>query len=420
MNAGQSMHPSTQVLILAGGEGERLLPLTMFRPKPMLPFGGLFRLIDFTLFNCLNSGFTDVGVLTQHRHEELAAYIRKDWYDLWSRSGGAEPIRCLPPASGKRYRGTADAVFQNLPVISPKKPEHVLVLSGDHVYNMDYRELLRRHLETDADVTISTIDYPLQDVGRFGVVEVDKDLKVTEFVEKPSTPELLPQRPGPVLVNIGVYVFKMQALAESLVENCDYGLGYDFGQHVIPSLIGSARVYAYDFRDKARNAAYYWRDVGTIDSYHEASMDVVRPNSSFYQYDREQPHHPARDTWTEPRVSGNALVSETVLSSGVRIEDDAEIERSVLMPGAQVAKGVRIRGAIIEEGVQIPAGFTVGWNLEQDRKCHTVSPGGVVVVNCTPPSERPVSLSVWRKRTAASEASRSRGKRSASRTGTFG
>ena len=413
------MYPSTQVLILAGGEGERLLPLTMFRPKPALPFGGILRLIDFTLFNCLNSGLMDVGILTQYRHADLATCISEDWYHLWSRSGGAEPIRCLPPASGKRYRGTADAIFQNLPAISPKKPEHVLILSGDHVYNMDYRELLRQHLETDADVTISTIEYPLRDAARFGVLEVDRDFKVTAFIEKPANPEGMPHRPGTALINIGVYVFKAQVLQESLHENCGIGLGYDFGHHVIPALIDSARVYAHDFRDKASNAPSYWRDIGTIDSYYEASMDVVRPNSPFPLSDRQYSGSVGLGKWPASSLSGNALVSKTVLSSGVRIEGDAEIESSVLMPGVRVAKGARIRGAIIEEGVQIPAGFTVGLDLAEDRKFHTVSPGGVVVVSCTPRSKRPGSLSIWRERTAVSESRSAPGRQPVIRMGTF-
>jgi glucose-1-phosphate adenylyltransferase len=386
----------TQVLILAGGEGERLLPLTMCRPKPAIPFGGTFRIIDFTLFNCLDSGLTEAALLTQYKREELEAYIRTRWSERWYRRTG---LRCLSPVSGKRYRGTADAVFQNLPVISPKKVQHVLILSGDHVYRMDYRELLRQHAETDADVTISTVECPLRFAKDFGVVEVGSDFKVAGFVEKPREPRPLPQRPGVALISMGVYVFKMQALVEILHNNCNNGSGYDFGHHVIPSLIGSARVYAYDFRDEALKTPCYWRDIGTIDSYYAACMDFSSPNPPFDPYGncgRDYGHA----TPPVASLSGDAFVSRTMLSAGVRIEGNSAIEDSVLMPGARVGEGARLRRAIIEENVQIPSGFIVGWDLEEDRMCHVVSPGGVVVVSRTPQRRKPTPFRTPRERTA--------------------
>jgi glucose-1-phosphate adenylyltransferase len=385
-----------QVLILAGGEGERLLPLTIFRPKPAIPFGGTFRIIDFTLFNSLDSGLTEVALLTQYKREELEAYIRTRWRERWYQSRRLGELRCLSPVSGKRYRGTADAVLQNLPVISPTQTQHVLVLSGDHVYRMDYRELLRQHAETDADVTISTVECPLRDAKDFGVVEVGSDLKVVGFLEKPREPRPLPQRPGVALISMGVYVFKMQALLEILHTTCNNGFGYDFGHHVIPSMIGSARVYAYDFRDEALKTPCYWRDIGTIDSYYAACMDFSSPNPPFDPYGncgRDYGHA----TPPVASLSGDAFVSRTMLSAGVRIEGGAVIEDSVLMPGARVGEGARLRRAIIEENVQIPPGFVVGWDLEEDRVRHVVSPGGVVVVSGTPLYKKPIPFRTSRE-----------------------
>jgi glucose-1-phosphate adenylyltransferase len=236
--------------------------------------------VDFTLANCLKSGLGHVALLTQYRHHDLHGYIRDHWCDFWKMRYG-EPLFCLPPTSGKRYRGTADSVFHNLAVIESNRPEYVLILSGDHVYDMDYRELLSRHVETNADVTIATIEYPVKDAGYFGVIEADSGFRVTGFQEKPPNPRGLPLRPHMALVSMGIYLFKRDVLIQSLIENCDRMCGYDFGHHVIPSLIGSGRIYAYNFRDDASEAPRYWRDIGTIDNYYGASMDFARPDPPF-------------------------------------------------------------------------------------------------------------------------------------------
>ena len=406
----------TQALILAGGRGERLFPLTVSRPKPALPFGGIFRIIDFTLLNCLNSKLGQVALLTQYRHDELHSYIRQSWGDRWNTPGqGRPPLICLPPTSGKRYRGTADAVYQNLSVIHSNRSENVLIVSGDHVYQMDYRELLAQHLETNADVTIATIEHPLEDAAHFGVVEVDPDFRVAGFQEKPVEPRALPLRPHMALISMGVYVFKKDVLARTLIQNCERGFGYDFGHHVIPSLIGSARVYAYDFRDEAAGSPRYWRDIGTIDSYHSASMDLVRPQASFNPYAKDGWHsRPTVPLQTGASVSGSAQASHSVLSPGVRIDEDASVEDSVLMPGVRVGKGAQLRRAIIEEGVQIPPGCRIGWDVEQDRKHHTVSRSGVVVVSESPKMARPFLVSSFQERAFAGL--KSGGRRAPSRT----
>jgi glucose-1-phosphate adenylyltransferase len=383
--------PRTQALILAGGRGERLSPLTVSRPKPALPFGGIFRIVDFTLLNCLKSKLSQVALLTQYRHDELRGYIRQGWGDRWNVPGNStQSLICLPPASGKRYRGTADAVFQNLSIIQSNRSEYVLILSGDHVYQMDYRELLAQHLETNADVTIATIEHPLKDAAHFGVVEVDRAFRAIGFQEKPLAPRALPGRRNMALISMGVYAFKTDVLVRSLVENCDRAFGYDFGHHVIPSLIDSARVYAYDFRDEVKDSPRYWRDIGTIDSYYDASMDLVRSEPPFNPYLKDGWHpRPTLSVRTGARVCGGAQVLQSVLSPGVCVDQDSSVEESVLMPGVRVGKGVRLRRAIIEEGVQIPPDFRAGWDAEHDRKHHTVSPSGVVVVSETPKMAKP-------------------------------
>ena len=382
--------PRMQALILAGGRGERLFPLTASRPKPAIPFGGHYRIIDFTLLNCLNSKVGQVAMLTQYRHEELHRYIRQRWSEFWNNPGdGSRHLVCLPPPSGKQYRGTADAVFQNLPGIHSNGSEHVVILSGDHVYAMDYRELLSRHVETNADVTIATVEHPLQDATHFGVVEVDTNFRVTGFQEKPRGPRPLPLRPDMALISMGVYVFKTDVLTHSLLENCERAFGYDFGHHIIPALIGCARVFAFDFRDEVEDSPRYWRDIGTIDSYYRASMDLVQPMAPFKAH-MSGAWHSAALPEVAARVSSSAHASHSVLSSGVRIEKNASIENSVLMPGVRVGQGARIRRAIIEEGVQIPADFRVGWNIEHDQTHYTISPNGVVVVSETPHVIKPV------------------------------
>lgn len=345
------MKPEEQqipVLVLAGGQGNGLYPLTMSRPKPLVAFGES-RLIDFTLANCRNSGLKDCILLTQYRRDQLAAHVRRQWQ---------RGFRCVTPAEEQRYRGTADAVYQNLPCL--ENAQHVLILAGDHVYQMDYRKLIRFHLDTNADLTLSTVQFPLNEASSFGVVEVGDDLKVRRFAEKPVRPAPMPQRPDVALVSMGIYVFRVQTLVEALHRHCSSGIGYDFGYHVIPSLIDSGRVFAYDFFDDESGKPHYWRDVGTLDSFYQASMEFLHPTSS-------------------------GRVVNTVVFNGVRLDDDVEIYDSVLMPNVQVRRGTRLRKVIVDEGVQIPEDFIAGSDMAADRLHHIVSLGGVVVVSHAPP-----------------------------------
>lgn len=400
MNATAPELARTQALILAGGQGERLYPLTVSRAKPAVSFGGMFRIIDFTLSNCLHSGLRRVSLVTQYRHEELHRYIREGWSDLWSNSEQPDrsPLTLLPPTSGKRYRGTADAVFQNSEILESDGTEFVLILSGDHIYHMDYRNLLRQHVETKADLTVATVEHPIGDASHFGVVEVDEKFAVTGFQEKPANPRHLPFKPSMSLVNMGVYVFKKDVLVQSLRRFCETGHGFDFGHNIIPSLIPSGRTYAYDFRDETRDCPRYWRDIGTLDGYYAASMDLVKLDPPFDPYANHiapaQPtRHPTSNRRPEKELSqgpqDHCNVTRSVLSPCVHLGRGVKVADSVLMPGVRIGDGAQLRRTIVEEGVHIPAGFQAGFDLNDDRHHHTVTETGLVVVSRSPAISKP-------------------------------
>jgi glucose-1-phosphate adenylyltransferase len=393
----------TQAFILAGGQGERLQPLTESRPKPAVSFGGSFRILDFTLSNCFHSGVSRVALLTQCGHEEIVQYLNEGWNDLWSDlQTRREPLRTLRPAPGKSYRGTADAVFQNRSLLlEDETTDHVLVLSGDHVYQMDYRDLLRQHLKTGADLTIATVECPLRDASHFGIVAIDDRSRVVGFEEKPAKPRPLPARPSRALVSMGVYVFRKSALLNILEEYCGSGLGYDFGHDIIPALIHSGRTFAYHFHDEVQDTPRYWRDIGTLDGYYETSMDLVRSDSPFDPYANdgwpgEPTRHPALRNNTEirlsPRMGRNCDVSGSVLSAGVHVEENSCVLDSILLPGVRIGKGVRLRRVIIEEGVHVPAGFEAGFDIERDRIAHIVTSRGVVVISQASVASRPSTM----------------------------
>jgi len=400
----------TQAVILAGGRGERLQPLTAYRPKPIVSFGGTFRIIDFTLSNCLHSGVSRVALLTQCGHNEIVQYIEEGWSDLWNHGQtGRRPLRLLPPASGKTYRGTADAVFQNRALLQDESTDYVMVLSSDHVYQMDYRDLLQQHLLTGADLTIATVEYPVRDAFHFGVVEVDDQFRVIGFEEKPANPRPMLTRPSMALVSMGVYVFRKSVLQETLERYCGTGLGYDFGHDIIPSLIHSSRTYAYNFYDEVQDAPRYWRDIGTLDGYYETSMDLLRSDSPFDPYANDgwptQPtRHPMLQTHYQkrlsPRLGRNCDVSGSILSAGVYVAENSSVSDSILLPGARIGKGVRLRRAIVEEGVLVPEGFEAGFDIDRDHAAHTVTKTGVVVVTQASMASKPseMRISHWTPR----------------------
>jgi glucose-1-phosphate adenylyltransferase len=391
------------VIVLAGGAGERLAPLTKDRAKPAVYFGGPYRIIDFVLSNCINSGLRHVFIATQYKSLSLNRHIRQGWTVVSEELG--EFIEILPPQKrvGEHwYQGTADAVYQNLYSIIREAPKYVVVLAGDHVYKMDYQKMLRFHQDMAADVTLAAIEVPLEDGPRFGIVAVNEADRVTGFLEKPAEPPAMPGFPHLALASMGIYVFNSEVLVRALeADAADPASGHDFGKNIIPALIGEGKTFAYAFYDENKKAAKYWRDVGTLDAYYEAQMDLCHVNPEFNMYDPEWPLRtympqapPAKFVFAEDWRRGEAqdsLISQGCIVSGsrihgsilcpnVRVHSFCSIEQAILMPGVKVGRHARIRKAIIDRDVDIPRGAMIGFNAEEDRRRHTVSEGGVVVV----------------------------------------
>ncbi len=398
-----ALFDDTLVIVLAGGAGERLFPLTKERAKPGVYFGGPYRIIDFALSNCINSGLRRIFIATQYKSLSLNRHIRMGWSIVSEELG--EFIEILPPQkrTGEHwYQGTADAVFQNLYSILREGPKHVIVLSGDHVYKMDYGKMLRFHQERGAGVTIAAIEEPIAEASRFGIVAVDDHDRVTGFEEKPARPSPTPGSPDYALASMGIYIFDTDVLARALEADAGQRSNHDFGKDIIPALIHNVPVFAYHFYDENKKASKYWRDIGTLDAYYEANMDLCRVNPDFNLYDPEWPlrtHQPqappakfvfaeagrrcgqALDSIISPGciISGSTVVS-SVLCPNVRVHSFCTIEHSMLMPGVRVGRHARIRRAIIDRDVLIPRGALIGFNAEEDRRRHTVTDSGIVVV----------------------------------------
>jgi glucose-1-phosphate adenylyltransferase len=391
------------VIVLAGGAGERLAPLTRDRAKPAVYFGGPYRIIDFVLSNCINSGLRHIFIATQYKSLSLNRHIRQGWTVVSEELG--EFIEILPPQKrvGEHwYQGTADAVYQNLYSIIRENPRYVVVLAGDHVYKMDYQKMLRFHQDQAAEVTLAAIEIPVEDGYRFGIVAVDEHERVTDFLEKPQHPPGMPGEPNLAMASMGIYVFDSDVLIRALEEDAARtDSHHDFGKNIIPALIGHGRTYAYHFYDENKKAAKYWRDIGTIDAYYEAQMDLCHVNPEFNMYDPEWPLRtympqapPAKFVFAEDWRRGEAqdsLISQGCIVSGsrihgsilcpnVRVHSFCHIEQAILMPGVRVGRHARIRKAIIDRDVDIPRGASIGFNADEDRRRHTVSDNGVVVV----------------------------------------
>ncbi|MBI3399933.1 MAG: glucose-1-phosphate adenylyltransferase [Acidobacteria bacterium] len=392
------------VIVLAGGAGERLYPLTKERAKPAVYFGGPYRIIDFALSNCINSGLRRIFIATQYKSLSLNRHIRMGWNIVSEELG--EFVEILPPqkrVSEHWYQGTADAVYQNLYSIMRESPRHLIVLSGDHVYKMDYSRMLRFHLDHEAAVTLATIEVPLADAHRFGVIAVDETERVTGFQEKPAAPSPVPGAPDVALASMGVYIFDTDVLVGALEADANQPTTHDFGKDIIPTLIHqAAAVYAYRFYDENKKSSKYWRDIGTLDAYFEANMDLCHVNPEFNLYDPEwplrtyQPQAPpakfvfaeagarcgqALDSVISPGciVSGSSIYG-SVLCPNVRVHSFCHIEQSILMPGVRVGRHARMRRAIIDRDVLIPRGALIGYDEAEDRRRHTVTDSGVVVV----------------------------------------
>lgn len=397
------MLDEAMVIVLAGGAGERLHPLTQERAKPAIYFGGPYRIIDFVLSNCLNSGLRRIFIATQYKSLSLNRHIRMGWSIVSEELG--EFIEILPPQKrvGENwYLGTADAVYQNLYSIVRENPRQVIVLAGDHVYKMDYAKMLRFHRDRQAAVTISTIEMPLEESQRFGIAQVDEDDRVIGFQEKPKNPMPIPGAPHLALASMGIYIFEGDVLIRALEADAGRDTAHDFGNDIIPALIGDVPVFSYRFYDENKKAAKYWRDIGTLDAYFEASMDLVRVSPDFNLYDPEWPLRtyqpqapPAKFVFAEEgRRCGHALdsiispgcivsgsrISGSILCPNVRVHSFSNIDQSILMPGVRVGRHARLRRVIVDRDVFIPRGALVGYNLEDDRRRHTVTDQGIVVV----------------------------------------
>ena len=404
----------TLVIILAGGAGERLYPLTRERAKPAVYFGGPYRIIDFTLSNCINSGLRKIFIATQYKSLSLNRHIRLGWNVVAEELG--EFIEILPPQKrvGEHwYLGTADAVYQNLYSVVREDPRYIIVLSGDHVYKMDYCKMLRVHKDCGAAATIAAIEVPLEEAGRFGILQTDPEGRVTGFQEKPAAATPMPDNPGMALASMGIYVFTAEVLVAALEQDAQRSTSHDFGKDILPGLIGEAPIHVYRFHDENKKAAKYWRDIGTLDSYFESNLDLCHVNPEFNLYDPEWPLRtyqpqapPAKFVFAdEGRRSGQALdsvisagciisgskVTGSVLCPNVRVHSFSTIDESILMPGVRVGRHARLRRVIVDRDVTIPRGACIGFNDAEDRRRHTVSEKGVVVVtrNDTPLTVEP-------------------------------
>jgi len=389
-------------MVLAGGRGERLYPLTRDRAKPAVPFGAIYRIVDFTLSNCINSGIRRIYALTQYKSTSLHRHIQFGWDILSARLG--EFIEAIPAQQRideHWYQGTADAIFQNINILQEERPDLVLVLSGDHIYKMDYRKMIAFHLEKGADLTVAAIRVDRKLSREFGVMEIDGNWRIVGFQEKPEEPKTIPGDPGGMMASMGIYIFNTEVLVRRLIEDTRSDSSHDFGKDIIPTMIGKGQVFAFDFRQGDCGGAGYWRDVGTIDAFYEANMDLisVTPQLNLYDYQwpvltYQPPSPPAKTVWIEEGRVGTALnsiisngciisggnVRRSILSPRVTIHSFAEVEDSILLEGTDVGRNAKVRKTIIDKEVQIPPGMEIGYHLEEDARRFTVTASGIVVV----------------------------------------
>jgi len=398
---------SAFAMVLAGGRGSRLMQLTDWRSKPAVPFGGKFRIIDFTLSNCVNSGIRRIGVATQYKAQSLIHHLQRGWSFLDGRFD--EFIDLLPAQqqiTENWYQGTADAVFQNLDVIRRRRPQYVLILSGDHIYKMDYGRMLAQHAQTEADLTVACVDVPLAEASSFGVMAADEHGRITAFAEKPQNPPAIPDRPDRALASMGVYVFNADFLYEQLVRDADdKRSSHDFGKDIIQHCVSRYRVFAHDFADscvgKSVSGEPYWRDVGTVDAYWEANVELTKVTPELNMYDNDWPiwtHQeqlpPAKFVFDDPDrrgmavdslVSGGNVISgasirRSLLFSSVHVHSKAVVEDSVVLPKADIGEGVHLRRVIVDKHCRIPAGMAIGFDPAADVKRFHVTAKGITLV----------------------------------------
>ncbi len=393
-------------MIMAGGKGERLSPLTLHRAKPAVPFGGQYRIIDFTLSNCINSKLRKIIVLTQYKSHSLERHISLGWNFLNPEMG--EYIMTLPPQQRideHWYQGTADAIYQNIYTIEKERPEELLVLSGDHVYKMDYTKMLAYHRRRKAEATVSAIEVNKEEASEFGIIEVDKDYNIVGFEEKPKkNPKTIPGKKDKCFASMGIYIFNTETITQMLREDAELATSHDFGKDIIPTMFKRRKVLAYNFIDENKKRSKYWRDVGTVDAYWEANMDLASIMPLFNLYDQRWPlrtyqrqYPPAKFVFAQEYkggrlgvaldsiVSSGCIISggrvqDSVLSHAVRVNSYSEIHESIIMERVEIGRQCKIKKAIIDKDVKLPAGTTIGYDPVEDRRRFTVSPGGVVVV----------------------------------------
>ncbi len=391
--------------IMAGGKGERLLPLTKDRAKPAVPFGGVYRIIDVTLSNCINSGIRKIHVLIQYKSHSLQRHLRMGWNIFHSELGEYIDVIPAQQRTGDHwYRGTADAIYQNINTIEQELPEHVLVLAGDHIYKMNYADMLDFHQRSEAIVTVGVIEMDRQQAKGFGIVEVDATNRIVGFEEKPANPKAIPGQPDRCYVSMGIYLFNRQLLEDTLMDDAARQESHhDFGRDIIPAVARHVRMMAYNFKDENKKESMYWRDIGTLDAYYEANMDLVQVTPQFNLYDRDWPLRTYHEQWPpfktvfadeatgrvgsvlDSLVSNGCIISGgqikgSVLSPDVRVNSYAKVEDSILMEHVDVGRYAKIRRAIVDKDVVIPRYAEIGYNLEEDRRRFQVTESGIVVV----------------------------------------
>ncbi len=399
---------NTLCVILAGGKGSRLEPLTRDRAKPAVPFGGIYRIIDFSLSNCVNSGFRKILVLTQYKAMSLDRHLALGWKRLMSRELG-EFIDVVPPQQRideHWYQGTADAVYQNIYTLERERPAYVIILAGDHIYKMNYRTLVEYHQRNEADLTIGALRVTVDEARQFGVMQIDENNRVAGFEEKKPNPKTIPGDSRHCLASMGIYVFNARFLFEQLcLDATRPGSAHDFGHNIIPSIIDTHRVFAFPFRDENRKEDSYWRDVGTLESYHAANMDLVAVDPLLNMYDHHWPIRTYQMNLPPPKfvfaargpdarrgeavdsivcqgcILSGGQVERSILSPNVRINSFSRVEDSILFEGVDIGRHAKVRRAIIDKGVHIPPGTQIGYDPDQDRaRGFTVSEGGITVI----------------------------------------
>ena len=388
---------------MAGGRGERLKDLTLHRCKPATPFGGKFRIVDFVLSNCVNSGIRQIYVMTQYKAQSLIQHVQRGWNYLRGEFGEFVDVVPAQQQVGTHwYLGTADCVYQNLDLIRLHRPRYVLVLAGDHIYKMDYGPMIAAHVEKGADITVGVVEVPRPTAREFGVLSVTEWNRVTQFTEKPAEPDTIPGRGDTSLASMGIYVFNAALLEQLLVANAhDATSAHDFGRNIIPGAIDKLQVFAYPFTDVKTRAQSYWRDVGTVDAYYEANIELVYVAPELNLYDEEWPiwtyqaHLPPakfvldedgrRGMAVNSMIAGGCIISgaiidQSLLYSNVRVDERSQVHRSVVLPNVKIGRGCTIRNAILDEGCEIPSGTQIGCDPRADAERFSVTARGVTLV----------------------------------------